>query len=62
MKIEKFIVIIATPDNEPGFDGNDVQDVLRENFETSSVEVISKEEIHLGTKEVNLEDREESER
>lgn len=61
MKIEKFTVIIATPDNEPGFDGNDVQDVLRENFETSSVEVISKEEIHLGTKEVNLDDREESE-
>lgn len=61
MKIEKFTVIIATPDNEPGFDGNDVQDVLRENFETFSVEVISKEEIHLGTKEVNLDDREESE-
>ena len=61
MKIEKFTVIIATPDNEPGFDGNDVQNVLRENFETSSVEVISKEEIHIGTKDVNLKDREESE-
>ena len=62
MKIEKFTVIIATPDNEPAVDDNDVQDVLREKFETSSVEVISKEEIHLGTKEVNLEDREERER
>lgn len=61
MKIEKFTVIIATPDNEPAVDDNEVQDVLRENFETSSVEVISKECIYIGTKEVNLDDREESE-